>query len=118
MKTSRTSNLDQQKSSSKIAEEKVGPDRWISRTIRIGQELEHPNLKKRHKQKKLIQTIEDEQLANPENNQSLLKNVLHKGYWKYKPEHFQEAQNNVKKKYERPSLSTVKQAFEKEMSDA
>ena len=36
MKTSRTSNLDQQKSSSKIAEEKVGPDRWISRTIRIG----------------------------------------------------------------------------------
>jgi hypothetical protein len=66
--TSRGSRFDMQKSTSKVADEKVGPDRWISRTIRIGQELEHPNLKKRYKQKKLIQTIEDEQLANPENN--------------------------------------------------
>ena len=102
MKTSRASQLEQQKSSSKVADDKVGPDRWISRTIRIGQELEHPNLKKRLKQKKLIQTIEDEQLANPENNQSLLKNVLHKGYWKYKPEHFKELQQKIsqsKKKF-------------------
>ena len=44
--------------------------------------------------------------------------MFHKGYWKYKPEHFKEAQNKVKKKYERPSLSSVKEAFEKEMREA
>jgi len=101
-----------------VAEKKIGPDRWIGRTINIGQELTHPNIKGKATQQKKIKRIEDAQLANPNNDQVMLKNVFHKGYWKYKPEHFQDAQNNVKKKYERPSLSSVKQAFEKEMRDA
>lgn len=41
------SRYENEKSSTRIAEEKVGPDRWISRTIRIGKELEHPNVKKK-----------------------------------------------------------------------
>jgi hypothetical protein len=48
----------------------------------------------------------------------MLKNVFHKGYWKYKPEHFLEAQNKIKSKTERPSLESVKLAFEKEMVEA
>ena len=35
----------------------------------------------------MIGTIEEESLARKENLHSL-KNVLHKGYWKYRPEHY------------------------------
>ena len=29
------------------------------------------------------------------NNTNMLKSVLHKGYWKYKPEHFAEQEDSI-----------------------
>ena len=44
---------------STVAEKKLGPDRWIGRTINIGQELTHPNIKGRAAQYKKIRNSED-----------------------------------------------------------
>ena len=68
-------------------DDRVGPMKWINRTINIGPELQLPTERQKVNQRKKIGTIETASLARKENLHSL-KNVLHKGYWKYRPEHY------------------------------
>lgn len=69
---------------------------WVSRTTNIGAELALPSIKRKLEQKKKISQIEQDHMAK--GNQYILKEVLRKGYWKYKPEHFFRAQRAVEER--------------------
>jgi len=78
-------------------EEQRANNRWISRTKHIGDELTSPSVKLKSQRKKGIHELENTQfvIANEMHNTSMLKSVLHKGYWKYKPEHFAEQEDSI-----------------------
>ena len=78
------------KSIDQIADEKVGPDRWISRTGYIGSELSDPMANHVKNQKSVVVRALEKPLLQPDTSEAL-KYILHTGYWRFKPEHYQQS---------------------------
>ena len=75
--------------------EKYQPsDRWGEKAMNIGMDIEQGDYKHRMQMKGLAERENHQlMLANEMHNTVLLKGVLHKGYWKYKPKHYAEQQS-------------------------
>ena len=82
----------------------VNRNYWTSRTYNIGEHLAKPIEKQLKKRRDELHAIEEEQLANGKHSH-ILKNVLHRGYWKYKKEHYRDPKSVVVKV--KPALSQL-----------
>lgn len=69
---------------------------WVSRTKHIGDELAPASIKKLKGQKKKLAEVEEECLSK-QNAAKVLKHVLHRGFWKYKKEHYQDQLTTLNK---------------------
>lgn len=73
-----------------VADQKVGPDRWISRTGHIGEELRSPMEKRIKNQKSVVTHAQEMPLLQPSMSEAL-KHILHQGYWRFKSPHYKES---------------------------
>lgn len=68
----------------------MGPDRWVTRTGHIGDELVHPMHRLTKHRISVVENTQQRQLLHPTISEAL-KHVLHKGYWRFKPQHYRES---------------------------
>ena len=71
---------------------------WTQRTKNIGNELQSPMLKLLHKRKGEIHAIEENTLSNAKHSR-MIKEVLHRGYWMYKKEHYMKQHDKANNAY-------------------
>ena len=71
--------------------------RWIDRTANIGTELRSLNTKKLEKINQNLKDIEVYQNSKGFEDPFVLKKVLRKNLWKYKPEHYFDKKEHDKK---------------------
>lgn len=71
--------------------------RWTQRTKHLGQELAAGQAQRVRERRKLIKQIEERQLASSV-NAGFLKNLFHRGFWKYKKSHY---------KFHKPTMASI-----------